>query len=60
MRKRQLQYIILMTAKRDVQCVRSLMNEWLSVSMLTSIHLALLLCNIIFSWKLEPNSSYKC
>ena len=60
MRKRQLQYIILMTAKRDVQCVRSLMNEWLSVSMLTSIHLALQLCNIIFSWKLEPNSSYKC
>ena len=60
MRERQLQCIILMMVERYVQCVRSLMKEWLSISVLTSLHLALLLCNILFSWKLEPDSSSKC
>ena len=60
MRKRQLQCIILMMVERDVQRVRSLMKEWLSISVLTYLHLALLLCNILFSWKLELDSSSKC
>ena len=59
MRERLLQCIVLRMVERDVHCVRSLM-EFLSLSLLTSIHFALHLCNILFLWKFESYSSYKC